>query len=719
MKKLLLTAASAFIAVLTSLPAKADSVTNDDAIISGSLCVGTDCTNGENFNFDTIRLKENNVRIKFLDTSSAASFPTADWELIANESSNGGLNLFQLSDVDTGTKPFTILQGNQNAAFYMLADGRIGLGTATPALELNIKDGNSPTIRLEQDGSSGFTAQSWDIGANETNFFIRDASNSGKIPFKIIPNAPSNALYIAADGDVGLETSTPDGPLDVAHPSDANNHALFVSPAGYTGINIDNGHLPNGQFDVQTTGGISQFLVAADGKVGIGAGSTPSLSHPFQVYRSNILAFHIDSNGHGTFANDLTVTGTLNASIASTTAGSYDSGSSSYSGGFTFNDAIGSGDGAYKGSLFTVEADGGVVVDGGSTSTANATDGLFEVFKSDNTSVFKVNTDGTIEGNFNATVEGFESLTTTSVKTKQDLVVPGLLDVKNIADSSSFLRVETDGGVVIGGGAAPNATTGLLEVFDSSNNSIFKVASDGTLTGNFPGGTPEGFETLTTTLVKTKQDLTVPGGFDVRNVADAASFFKIESDGDVLLNGGASGTTAELLDVFNDSGTSVFKVVGTAGGSIYGDYGSLAVGDTVATGVSYATDFCTANGICVESNLSSRAYKNILGDINKLDVLDKVSELEITYWHYKHQDESIVHVGPFAEDFHVSFGLNGDKDDRIAKVDMDGIAFVSIQALNEKIQAQAQEIEQLKQENTQEIQSLRDELEQIKQLLQQ
>jgi hypothetical protein len=46
-----------------------DFVINDDMIIIGSLCVGFDCVNGEVFSFDTIRLKENNLRIKFDDTS--------------------------------------------------------------------------------------------------------------------------------------------------------------------------------------------------------------------------------------------------------------------------------------------------------------------------------------------------------------------------------------------------------------------------------------------------------------------------------------------------------------------------------------------------------------------------------------------------------------------------------------------------------------------------
>ena len=60
-----------------------DVVTADDEIIQGSLCVGLDCVVNESFGFDTIRLKENNTRIKFDDTSTSAGFPNNDWQLTA------------------------------------------------------------------------------------------------------------------------------------------------------------------------------------------------------------------------------------------------------------------------------------------------------------------------------------------------------------------------------------------------------------------------------------------------------------------------------------------------------------------------------------------------------------------------------------------------------------------------------------------------------------
>ena len=54
-------------------PVVEDILHYDDVIVDGSLCVGFDCVNGESFGFDTIRVKENNTRIRFYDTSTSAS----------------------------------------------------------------------------------------------------------------------------------------------------------------------------------------------------------------------------------------------------------------------------------------------------------------------------------------------------------------------------------------------------------------------------------------------------------------------------------------------------------------------------------------------------------------------------------------------------------------------------------------------------------------------
>ena len=113
----------------------ADQQILDDLIVQSSICAGQDCVNGESFGFDTIRLKENNLRIKAQDTSNSASFPTVDWQLTFNDSSNGGMNKFSVDSIDNGATPFTIEYGASSHSLYVDDGGRIGIGTSTPIVE--------------------------------------------------------------------------------------------------------------------------------------------------------------------------------------------------------------------------------------------------------------------------------------------------------------------------------------------------------------------------------------------------------------------------------------------------------------------------------------------------------------------------------------------------------------------------------------------------------
>ncbi len=212
---------------------QADQVILDDLIVDGSTCVGLDCVNGESFGFDTIRLKENNLRIKAQDTSSTASFPTRDWQITFNDSSNGGLNKFSIDDIDGGRTPFTIEGNAPSHSLYVDDGGRVGFGTNTPVVDLHVKSGNTPTLRLEQDGSSGFTPQTWDVAGNEANFFIRDATNGSTLPFRIFPGAPSNAINIeATTGDVGIGITSPEVNLHVVETTVATNTLLRLTNPG-------------------------------------------------------------------------------------------------------------------------------------------------------------------------------------------------------------------------------------------------------------------------------------------------------------------------------------------------------------------------------------------------------------------------------------------------------------------------------------------------------
>ncbi|MCP4249512.1 MAG: hypothetical protein GY778_20920, partial [bacterium] len=136
-----------------------------------------------------------------------------DWQITANDSSNGGAEKFSIDDITGGRTPFTVEAGAPSHSLYVDDGGRLGFGTSTPVADLHVKSGNTPTLRLEQDGSSGFTPQTWDVAGNEANFFIRDATNGSTLPIRLRPGAPTSAIDIAASGDIGLGTSSPGADL--------------------------------------------------------------------------------------------------------------------------------------------------------------------------------------------------------------------------------------------------------------------------------------------------------------------------------------------------------------------------------------------------------------------------------------------------------------------------------------------------------------------------
>src|SRR6266850_738324 len=206
---------------LLSMP---DQVIPDDLIVQGSACVGLDCVNNENFGFDTIRLKENNTRIQFDDTSSAAGFPTNNWQIRANDSASGGASFLGFVDQgasgnsETGTIVFSVAAGAPANSVKVDSSGRLGLRTATPVLDIHANTSNTPAIRLEQNSGGGFTAQTWDIAGNEANFFVRDVTGGSRLPFRVRPGAPTSSIDINASGFVGIGTASPQRKLHVLGP---------------------------------------------------------------------------------------------------------------------------------------------------------------------------------------------------------------------------------------------------------------------------------------------------------------------------------------------------------------------------------------------------------------------------------------------------------------------------------------------------------------------
>lgn len=217
----------------------------DDLMVQGSLCVGFDCAATENFGSDTVRIKENNLRIHFDDTSSSASFPNNDWRITVNDQTNGGNNYFSINDATGGLVPLYLAAGAFNNSLYVAAatgSPRVGVGTSNPNVALHVFGDNSPALRLQQQG--GFGNYSWDVAGNETNCFVRDV-NTNTLPFRIRPNSAANTLMVASDGRVGVGINTAAGaqPQAVLHVGGSaaitSNQLLRIDGAGTTILSLN------------------------------------------------------------------------------------------------------------------------------------------------------------------------------------------------------------------------------------------------------------------------------------------------------------------------------------------------------------------------------------------------------------------------------------------------------------------------------------------------
>jgi hypothetical protein len=110
-------------------------------------------------------------------------------------------------------------------------------------------------------------------------------------------------------------------------------------------------------------------------------------------------------------------------------------------------------------------------------------------------------------------------------------------------------------------------------------------------------------------------------------------------------------------------------------------------------------------------------FEPVIGE----EVLKKLSGIQLSSWNYKTQDPKIFrHYGMMAQDFYGAFGK--DKygsigcDTAVNYIDMMGIAFSGIQALEkrtQKIDEQQSEIDHLKNENA----AMRKELDELKKMI--
>jgi hypothetical protein len=196
----------------------------------------------ESFGFDTLRLKENNTRIKFDDTSTGPGFPANDWMLSANESPSGGANRFALVDDTAGRAPFSVFAGAPEDALVITASGevRTGMFVSQDAATLNQAPADASAVlaglRALDVSTATFAADPAaprHLGPTAHDFHL--AFGLGADDGTIAPADMAGAALAAVkalDARVSALASGSQGPPGPAGPAGARGPAGPAGPAG-------------------------------------------------------------------------------------------------------------------------------------------------------------------------------------------------------------------------------------------------------------------------------------------------------------------------------------------------------------------------------------------------------------------------------------------------------------------------------------------------------
>lgn len=245
---------------------------NENLYVSGRLGAGDSMTSTDTFGYEAVKIKQYNTWIKFEDSSTGLGYASNDWQITVNESTYNGANKFAIDDLTGGNTPFTILAGAPDNSLFVDAYGEVGIGTATPARPLHIREFDSPVIRLDNAGGT-YGEQVWDIHGGGT-FGITDVTNSSSSPFVINGGAPEYSFTIRNNGNIGFGTLFPIYPLHfIRSGQNAVVHMERSGGAAYQMIastsSVYVGSRTNHDLHL-TTNGYSRLTVKNNGNVGIG-----------------------------------------------------------------------------------------------------------------------------------------------------------------------------------------------------------------------------------------------------------------------------------------------------------------------------------------------------------------------------------------------------------------------------------------------------------------
>ncbi len=222
-----------------------------------------------------------------------------------------------------------------------------------------------------------------------------------------------------------------------------------------------------------------------------------------------------------------------------------------------------------------------------------------------------------------------------------------------------------DGHSTIGGGAYNTiAGGGVVNTIGGGEHNTVSSEGWGTVGGGF-------LNTVSGSAA------TVPGGF--MNKAEGLYSFAAGRKAHAIHDGTFVWADSND-DVFASNFADQFSVRSTAGARF-----ALAI-----DGTGVPTWLCTvANGgsWACSTPLNRSDIQSV---VDGAETLERLSQVPISTWSAKSQGATVRHIGPLAQDFYAAFGV-GEDNQRIATIDLDGVALSAIQGLyaqNQSLQAE-------------------------------
>ena len=235
----------------------------------------------------------------FKQAGNGMAIPPYTWQIRGNDID------FSIIDITGTTTPLRIGAATPGDTLRLVRDtlgvGNVGInGVPDDLIHLQVNASSTPTLRFAQTAG---TPYKWDLVANQVNWFLRDSTGGSNVPLLVAAGAPAGALWVKADGSVGMGILIPDAnsKVDIRSTAKTNGMLMKRTDVGPHYLRIEDssgsvfrcgvqgngdtqfGALTSGKGLALVAGGTGKLAINASGQISFGSAppviTTHSLVH--------------------------------------------------------------------------------------------------------------------------------------------------------------------------------------------------------------------------------------------------------------------------------------------------------------------------------------------------------------------------------------------------------------------------------------------------------